>query len=89
MKPFSDSIRRAASPDGGIVMDIRRGTMFRVNPLGVRILDLLDSQDSPRQIADRLSAEFGIALELVEADLTEFLDALAAHEVVNPRWLKK
>jgi Coenzyme PQQ synthesis protein D (PqqD) len=89
MKPLSDSIRRVSSPDGGVVLDIRRGTMFRVNPLGVRILDLLDGQDSPRQIADRLSADFGIALDIVEADLAEFLDALTAHEVLNPRWLKK
>jgi Coenzyme PQQ synthesis protein D (PqqD) len=86
MKPLTDSIRRVSSPDGAIVMDLGRGTMFRVNPLGARIIDLLDSEDSPRQIASRISAEFGVPLDVVEADVAEFLDALAAHGVLDPRW---
>ena len=86
MKPLADTIRRVSGADGGIVMDLRRGTMFQVNPLGAKILDLLDGQNSPRHIAERLSTEFGVALEVVEADVAEFLDALAGHGVLDPHW---
>ena len=70
-------------------MNLRRGTMFRVNPLGVRILDLLDSGQSPAQIAVQLRAEFGIALDRVEADIAEFLGSLAAYGILEPHKPKK
>ena len=55
MTLFPDTIRRAANADGGVVFDLRRGAMFRVNPLGARVLDLLDEGNSPAQIAEKLS----------------------------------
>jgi hypothetical protein len=84
MTQLADSIRRVSNADGAILMDLRRGTMFRVNPLGVRILDLLDSGQSPAQIAVQLSAEFGIALDRVEADIAEFFSSLEAYGVLEP-----
>ena len=48
MISFPDSIRRTvANADGGAVLDLRRGAMFRVNPqFGARVLDLLAEGDS-------------------------------------------
>ncbi len=89
MTQLADSIRRVSSADGAIVMDLRRGTMFRVNPLGVRILDLLDSGQSPAQIAVQLSAEFGVALDRVEADIAEFFSSLEAYGVLEPHRPKR
>ena len=70
-------------------MDLRRGTMFRVNPLGARILDLLDGGQSPAQIAVQLSEEFRIALDRVEADIAEFFNSLEAYGVLEPHRPKK
>lgn len=70
-------------------MDLQRGTLFRLNPLGARILDLLDQGDSAGRIAERLSAEFKVALDVVQADLAEFIDSLHAHGVLDPRWSRK
>jgi len=89
MTQLANSIRRVSSADGAIVMDLRRGTMFRVNPLGARILDLLDSGQSPAQIAVQLHAEFGIALDRVQADIAEFLGSLAAYGILEPHKPKK
>jgi hypothetical protein len=89
MTHLADSIRRVSSADGAIVLDLRRGTMFRVNPLGVRILDLLDSGQSTAQIAVHLNAEFGIALDRVEADIAEFFSSLKAYGVLEPHSSKK
>jgi hypothetical protein len=85
MTPFPDSIRRIANADGGVVLDLRRGAMFRVNPLGAKVLDLLDRGDSPTQIAEKLSAEFSVPLHDVRADVEEFIKSLKMHGVLCSR----
>lgn len=82
MTLFPDSIRRVANADGGIVMDLRRGTMFRVNPLGAKVLDLLDLGNSPREIAEKLSAEYNVAPNDVHTDIEEFIESLKIHGVL-------
>jgi len=85
MTPFPESIRRVANTDGGVVLDLRRGAMFRVNPVGARVLDLLDEGDSATQIAEKLSAEFNVALHEVHADVEEFIESLKLRGVVGSR----
>lgn len=67
------------------MLDLRRGSMFRVNPLGSRILDLLERGEPVPRIAEQIGAEFGVALEVVQADLKEFLDSLDRHGVLERR----
>jgi len=76
MVPFAETIRRLSSADGGVVLDLRSGRMFRVNQLGARVLDLLEHGDSPAQIAEKLSVEFQVALTEVQTDVGEFVESL-------------
>jgi hypothetical protein len=85
MNSLSDSIRRTANADGGAVLDLRRGAMFRVNPVGARVLDLLDQGDSPEQIAHKLSTEFQVPLRDVEADVAEFIESLKTRGLLGSR----
>jgi hypothetical protein len=85
MGPFADTIRRLSSTDGGAVLDLRRGILFRVNPLGARVMDLLDQGDSPERIAEKLSAEFQVALSEVQSDVSGFIGSLKAHGVIDAR----
>jgi hypothetical protein len=85
MTLLANDIRRVSSPDGGVVLDIRRGTMFRLNPLGSRTLDLLDKGESLPRIAEQISAEFGVAFDVVQRDVKEFLNSLQLHGVLDPR----
>jgi Coenzyme PQQ synthesis protein D (PqqD) len=85
MKVLADSIRRTSNADGGIVLDLRRGGMFRVNALGSRILDLLDAGEPLPRIAEQISDEFGVGLDVVQADIKEFLDSLEFHGVLERR----
>ena len=82
---FPDTIRRVANADGGVVLDLRRGAMFRVNPLGARVLDLLDEGNSPAQIAEKLSVEFSVSLSEVQNDVNEFVESLKARGVLISR----
>jgi hypothetical protein len=83
MNPLANDIRRVSSADGAIVLHLRRGTMFRVNPMGSKILDLLAQGASLPRIAEQLSAEFGVALGLVQADIQDFMACLRRHGVVD------
>lgn len=85
MRPFPDSIRRVSSVDGTVLLDIRRGAMFRVNPLGSRVLDLLGQGASLFEVTAQISVEFGMALDVVGADISEFLDCLERHGVLERR----
>jgi hypothetical protein len=85
MGPFADTIRRVASADGGAVLDLRRGILFRLNPLGARVMDLLEHGDSPERIAARLSTEFQVSLSEVQSDVGDFIESLKARGVIDAR----
>jgi len=57
--------------------------MFSLNPMGSKILELLDRGNSPAQITQQLSAEFGVSFDVVQRDVCEFLDSLKLHELVD------
>ena len=83
MAQFPDNIRKLTSSDGGVLLDLRRGVVFRVNSLGARALDLLEQGVSPAQIAERFSSEFQVPLEEVQADVSEFIALLKLRGVVD------
>jgi hypothetical protein len=80
-----DDVRSAHNQDGGTVLDIRHGTMFRLNVVGSRILDLLGRGYEPPRISDEISREFSISREIVEADVREFLVTLEKHRLLEYR----
>ena len=85
MAPFPSTIRRQSSAAGGAVLDLRRGILFRVNPLGARVMDLLEQGDSPELIAEKLSAEFQVALSEVRSDVSDFIESLKARGLIDAR----
>lgn len=85
MLKIPDGIRSTHNLDGGTVLDIRHGQMFRLNPVGSRILDLLArGHDEPR-ISEEISREFGVTLGIIEADVREFILTLQKHRLLEHR----
>ena len=78
----SDEVRATHGPDGAIVLDIRHGQMFRLNPVGSRILELLKQGHSEEEVVSQLSQQFDMNRGLVAADLAEFLANLEKHHLV-------
>lgn len=83
MARFSDTIRRISSADGAIVLHLGRGTMFRLNLMGTKILDLLEQGVSPAKVAEQLSAECDVPIEVVRNDLRHFIQSLEIHGVID------
>jgi Coenzyme PQQ synthesis protein D (PqqD) len=83
MLVISNTIRRTRTPDGGILLDVERGQMFSLDPVGSKILDLLDEGCDEAQIVDQVSAVYGQQIEMVRIDVRSFLEALSQHHVVR------
>jgi hypothetical protein len=81
----SEKIRSTHSQDGGIVLDILHGQMFRLNFVGSRILELLKQGHSEPEIAQKLAHDFGIDRAIAEADVHEFVETLEKHHLLNVR----
>ncbi|MGB7437513.1 MAG: PqqD family protein [Candidatus Acidiferrum sp.] len=81
----ADNVRSTHSHDGGIVLDILHGQMFRLNFAGSRILELLKQGSAEPEIAEQLAREFGIDRVAAEADVREFVETLEKHHLLTVR----
>ena len=85
MYELSTGVRSTRDEDGGIVLDIDRGQMFRLNPVGALILESLGKGCAEAEIAQEISRQYNISEEAASADLREFLQSLEAHKLVRAR----
>lgn len=81
----SENVRSTHSQDGAIVLDVQQGQMFNLNPVGSRILELLESGSVEPDIVNVISREFNASREVVENHVCEFIDALRKHKLVSDR----
>jgi hypothetical protein len=81
----SENVRSTHNQDGGIVLDILHGQMFRLNFVGSRILELLKQGCTPPEIAEQLARRFGVDRATAEADVCEFIGTLEKHHLLTVR----
>ncbi len=67
------------------MLDIQQGQMFNLNPVGSRILELLESGTSEPDIVEAISREFGASRDMVGNDVREFIESLRKHKLVAER----
>ena len=85
MFKISDTIRRAQTDDGGVLLDILHGQMFCLNVVGAKILELLEKGFDEAQIADQVSGAYVMDIETVRADVHEFIEVLNKHRILQVR----
>jgi Coenzyme PQQ synthesis protein D (PqqD) len=76
MLTISKSVRLTKSADGGVLLDVERGEIFNLNPVGARIVEILREGQDERSLAGTLSREFSVPEETVKPDIAEFLCTL-------------
>jgi hypothetical protein len=79
----SDSIRRTKTPDGGILLDVHHGQIFCLNVVGASILELMQQGYGESQIAEEISRKYQVTLEVVRADVAEFIENLEKHHILQ------
>ena len=67
------------------MLDIHQGQMFNLNPVGSRILELLESGSTEVDIVETVSREFNASREMVENDVREFIGSLKEQKLVAER----
>ena len=67
------------------MLDIHQGQMFNLNPVGSRILELLESGLAEADIVETISREFNANRDTVEDDVREFIGSLKEHKLVAER----
>jgi hypothetical protein len=80
---LSAGVRSSRNEDGGIALDIDRGQMFRLNPVGALILESVGKGYPETEIAKEVSRQYGISEETAAADVCEFLASLEKHDLVH------
>jgi hypothetical protein len=84
MFTISESIRCTPTEDGCIVLDTRHGQILSLNVVGSRIFGLVQRGFNQAQIADEISRDFQMSLQIVRADVFDFLANLQKHKILQP-----
>jgi len=76
-------VREVSSEDGAVLLDIEQGICFSLNPVGLKIWELLKQGRSLDQIADTLNHDFPVPRDQLLSDATEFIRALEAKHLIR------
>lgn len=83
MYKLANGIRSTHGQDGAIVLDITQGQIFNLNPVGSRILELLEHGATEPEIVSVVSREFRTSEDVVASDVCEFINSLREHEILS------
>ena len=85
MPTISRSVRLTKSDDGGVLLDVEQGTLFSLNSVGARIVELLQARQATASIVSQISREFGASEQLVSTDVADFLRLLHQRGLLDGR----
>jgi hypothetical protein len=71
--------------DEGLILRQSAGEVLVSNPVGARVMDLLDGTNPVGAILDRLVSELTVDRDTAERDLAAFLRGLLDDGVIEPR----
>ena len=80
---IAPGVRETASEDGAVLLDIEQGICFSLNPVGLKIWELLKTHHSVDEIADELARAFPVSRSQLLSDVVEFLQSLEAKRLVH------
>jgi hypothetical protein len=77
------NVRSAMNADGGILLDIERGRMLSSNPVGARIWQMIEDGKTRAEIVAAIGADYGVAVDVVNKDFDDFVNALRSQHLVK------
>jgi hypothetical protein len=66
-----------------VILDLKTGTYFGLNPVGTRIWALIQQHGSLRKVFEELQTEYEVSSETLESDLLQLVDQLSAKGLVS------
>lgn len=94
---IAPGVRETANEDGAVLLDIEQGICFSLNPVGLKIWDLLKQHYTTDKIVQALANDFPVPPSQLLADVQEFIAALEAKRLLlrpgqalpKQRWLTR
>lgn len=80
---IAPDVREVTSEDGAVLLDIEQGICFSLNPVGLKIWDLLKKKSSLDQIVTALAADFAVPRDQLRSDACEFIDSLRVKQLLR------
>ena len=80
---IAPGVRETASEDGAVLLDIEQGICFSLNPVGLKIWQLLKTHHSVDEIADELAQAFPVSRSQLLSDVVEFLQSLKEKRLIH------
>lgn len=80
---IAPGVREVTSEDGAVLLDVEQGICFSLNPVGLKIWELLKRGCSLEQIADTLGQELPVSRTQLVSDASEFIAALEAKQLIH------
>jgi hypothetical protein len=81
LNPSSDAVESAVG-DETVILHLKSGTYFGLDPMGTRIWAMLKEGVGPADICTRLTEEFDVGRDVVMADARRFLSELKANDIL-------
>lgn len=81
---IAPEVREVTSQDGAVLLDIEQGICFSLNPVGLKIWDLLKKKSSLDEIVAALAADFAVPRDQLRSDTCEFIESLRTKQLLRP-----
>ena len=75
----AESTRATTRPDGIVLLNIDKGSVFTANLVGARIWKGITTQENLKTIANSVAQQYSIPVEEAETDIAEFVSELQSH----------
>ena len=82
LRPSPDAVESAVG-DETVILHLKSGTYFGLDPMGTRIWAMLKEGVRIADISKRLTEEFDVSQDVAEADARRFLGELKANGIVE------
>ena len=81
LRPSPDAFANAIGEET-VLLHVKRGIYYGLDPVGTRIWEGLNDDVRPRELCRRVAAECDVSLDVVEADARKFLNDLVENQIV-------
>ncbi len=82
LQPSPDAIDSAVG-DETVLLHLKTGTYYGLDPVGTRVWALLKEGRSPADICGTIKDEFDASPEVIEQDVARFLQGLLDNQIVS------
>lgn len=82
----ASGIRESVNPDGSVLLDIKQGLCFSLNPIGAKVWRMLQGGYSLDEITDDFEKEFSLPRAQLLGDVSDFLGQLEKKRLIGERF---